>query len=70
METYYVNIREVWIQPVEIEADSPEEALAMVSNGGGLYVDNGLEYSDTLDNDKWSVDLPDGGTWYPGGGIL
>ena len=56
-KTYVVDKREVWVQPVLIEAESKEEALKLVANGEGEYWDNSLEYSQDLSIDKWVVCL-------------
>lgn len=34
MKTYFVRRREVWVSYVEIEAESPQAALQLVSGGG------------------------------------
>lgn len=56
---FYVNVREVHIQPVRVEADTKYEAVDKVKNGevcDSAY-DNGLlEYSHTLDTSTWTVD--------------
>ena len=54
---YMVNMREVHIQPVRIEASSSEEAIEKVKEGEGEYVDNALEYNHTLSSEYWTVDL-------------
>ena len=46
---YLVEVPEVWYQKNIIDADSPEQAIEKVKNGEGELVDNGLEYSHTLD---------------------
>ena len=53
MATYHVGIREVHINTVEVEADTPEEAKkkARESQADSIL----LEYSHTLDPDTWSV---------------
>ena len=57
MPTYIVNVREVWIQPVQIEADTKEEALKKVLNGEGEYGINALEYSHTQDDSTdWEIE--------------
>ena len=56
MPEYRVKVREVHVQDVIVTADSPEEATAKVQEGEGLYVDNSLEYSHTLDPDTWTVE--------------
>ena len=53
---YFVNVREVHIQPYRVEAASPEEAIKIVNGGGGDIVEEGMEYSHTLDDEYWTVD--------------
>ena len=55
MKKYIVGMREIHIQNVEIEAESPEEAIERVADGEGDFVDNSLEYSHTLNTDTWTV---------------
>lgn len=49
MPTFIVKVPEVWYQDVRIEADSGAEAVGLVEQGEGEYLDNRLEYSHTLD---------------------
>lgn len=55
-KTFIVNVREVHVQMVQIEADSAEEASNKVEGGEGVYPDDKLEYSHTLDKSTWTVD--------------
>lgn len=50
MPKYHVDLQEVWIQTVEVEADSPKEAQQRVLNGEGDYLDGRLEYSHSLES--------------------
>ena len=52
---FIVEVREVWIQPVEIETVSEKEAIEGVREGEGKYIEDGFEYSHTLSTDKWTV---------------
>lgn len=56
MKKYIVNIREVHLQPIEIEAESPEEAIRLVQDGDGEGDYTNGEYSHTLDSDTWTVE--------------
>lgn len=56
LRKYTVNVREVHIQPTSIMASSPEDAIKRVADGEGEIIDNALEYSHTLDRDKWTVE--------------
>lgn len=46
MARYLVSGRQVHIITIEIEADSPEDALAMVSDGDGVEIDDELSSED------------------------
>ena len=48
MAKYRVFVPEVHYQTVEIEATSPKDAVQMVLDGDGDYVDGSLEYSHQL----------------------
>lgn len=50
MTKYHVDIQEIWVQTMEIEAESSEEAVDLVLAGNGEAVDGALEYSNTLDS--------------------
>lgn len=52
---FVVWVPEVWYQRVEVEADNATEAVELVKQGGGDWVDNGLDYSHTLD-EGWDVE--------------
>jgi hypothetical protein len=56
---YIVQIREVHIQEVLIEAESEQEAINKVADGDGQYLDNSLEYSHTLPRETFTVAPPD-----------
>ena len=55
MPKFVVNIREVHVSSREIEAESAEEALRLVKDGEGEEIL--CEYSHTLDEDTWTVDV-------------
>jgi len=52
---YIVEVREVWVQPVEVEASSEEEAKKKVQQGEGTALEDRFEFSHTLDPEYWSV---------------
>lgn len=56
MPKYIVGVREVWVQPVEIEADSDSEAKHRVWRGEGNRIDSEFEYSHCLDSSLWTVE--------------
>ena len=55
MKEYMVNVREVHVQQVKIRADSPEQAIQKVQQGEGQWLNDGLEYSHTLDPENWTA---------------
>lgn len=48
---YKCNVHEVWIQVQEVEADSPEEAVAKINNNEGEIIEGDFEYLETLDSE-------------------
>lgn len=52
---FIVSTREMWIQDVEVEAADAADALSLVREGGGELVDDGFEYSHTLEPETWTV---------------
>jgi hypothetical protein len=56
MSKYIVTKYEVWEQPYQYEADSPEDALEQAKGGDGLVIDSMFEYSHTLDPETWKVE--------------
>ena len=63
---YIVKMPEVWIQDVEVEADSPAEARKKCADGEGDFIGvgpgnieerPGFEFSHSLENvDEWEVE--------------
>lgn len=56
---YRIQVREVWIQGIEVEASNLQEAIEKIKDGDGDIDENDFEYSHTLDPDTWTQ--PD--TW-------
>jgi len=54
MKKYYVLVSEVHVSTMEIEAETPEEALEKVAEGEGDEII--CEYSYTLEPDSWKVE--------------
>jgi hypothetical protein len=59
MKKFVVQIREVHIQLVEIEAENYLDAIHRVENGEGDNLEGGSEYSHTLEPDFWYISGPD-----------
>ena len=53
---FIVNVREVHIQPVAIDALNSQDAINQVRQGAGDYDKYPCEYSHTLNPDTWTVD--------------
>ena len=52
MKKYKVTVREVWSNVVEVEAESPDEAIAKVAED----IEEGqTSYEYTLEPDEWTV---------------
>jgi hypothetical protein len=57
MPPFRVLVREVHTQPVIIpNATDAADAIQQVADGGGTYVDDGLEYSHTQDPTTWTAE--------------
>lgn len=59
MPKYIISVREVWVQPIEVEADSVAEAKARVwsfGHGTGIVLEDRFEYSHCLEPDLWTVE--------------
>ena len=55
-KTFIVTMREVYVQSYQIQAISAKEALKLVVDGQGDIMENGFEFSHTLDPDTWTVE--------------
>jgi hypothetical protein len=53
MAKFIVKRKEVYIQEIEIESDNRDEALSLVENDNGIYLE--MYYHNTLDSDTWDV---------------
>ncbi len=53
---FIVGVREVHVQPYKVWARTPEEAVRIVEDGGGEMIEDGFEYSHTLDSEVWMVE--------------
>ncbi len=55
-KTFIVGVREVHVQSVRVAAKDADEAKDKVRKGEGDYLDDGLEYSHTLDSELWTAE--------------
>lgn len=53
---YIVTKYEVWAQPVEVDADSRDEAIHAVSHEQGRPIEELFEYSHDLSENDWKVE--------------
>ena len=56
MAKFIVYTKEVYQQPVHIEAETEEEAITRVENGEGIQKPEELDYSYTLERDTWHTE--------------
>lgn len=55
-KTYIVTTREIWTQKVRVKAESPEDAIRAVGDGGSEYLDDTNEYSQLAPEETWTVE--------------
>jgi hypothetical protein len=60
MPRYTVLRRDVYIQLVAVDAETPEVARDMVRNGGGTIVSCQPEFTYTMDSGTWGVEDENG----------
>lgn len=63
MPKYRVIVREVHVQGVLVDADTPEQAKEIVREGGGELDEAHFEYSHTMDRDTWTVEIEGDDLW-------
>jgi len=58
MPEFMVYVKEVWLQAVKIKAQTKKEAIDLVADGQGDFIEdkNGLEYSHSLPKKEWDVE--------------
>lgn len=57
LKTFYVGVREVWVQQKRVEATSAKEAIEKVARDEDCEdVSDAFEYSHTLDKDTFTTD--------------
>ncbi len=56
MSKFIVHVKEVWDQPVEVEAESKEHAISRVVEGIAECKESECSYSYTLDSDEWTIE--------------
>ncbi len=56
MPKYIVGVKEIWNQPVEVEAGTPTLAKQKVLDGEGYIIEDWFEYSRCLASETWTVE--------------
>jgi hypothetical protein len=56
MPKFIVTKKEIWDQPVIVEAATEKEALEKVWKGEGETMEESFEYSHTMDSASWSTE--------------
>lgn len=56
-QKYIIFVKEVHQIQIEVDAHDEGEALEKAMSGEGLWIDNSMEFVDSLDSDHWDVVL-------------
>ena len=56
LKTFIVTKREVWHQPVRVEAFNMTRAIEIAANGGGENMDDLFEYSHDLGSEHYTAE--------------
>jgi hypothetical protein len=62
MNKYTVYVLEIHQVQIEVDAVDEGDALEQAMNGNGRWVDNSMEFVDSVDSDEWIVELIEEGT--------
>lgn len=60
MKEFTILVREIWIQPVKVKANSLREAVQAVENEEGETIEAGFEFSHSLEPEYWTAEDSDG----------
>jgi len=55
MTIFRVQVREVHVQGVVVEAEDGTQAIEKVASGEGCYENDAIEYSHTMETSTWTV---------------
>jgi hypothetical protein len=61
---YIVFVKEIHQIQIEVDAHDEGEALEKAMNGDGLWLDNTMEFVDSLGSDHWDIQSPDLSMYY------
>ena len=62
MNKYTVYVLEIHQIQIEVDAVDEADAIEQAMNGNGHWVDNSMEFVDSVDSDEWIVELVEEGT--------
>ena len=62
MNKYTVYVLEIHQVQIEVDAVDEEDAIEQAMNGNGRWVDNSMEFVDSVDSDEWIAELIEEGT--------
>jgi len=58
-QKYIVFVKEIHQIQIEVDAYDKDEALEKAVHGDGRWVDNSMEFIESLDSDHWDVQKRD-----------
>ena len=58
-QKYIVFVKEIHQIQIEVDAYDKDEALEKAMSGDGRWVDNSMEFIESLDSDHWDVQKRD-----------
>jgi len=62
MNKYTVYVLEIHQVQIEVDAVDENDAIEQAMNGNGRWVDNSMEFVDSVDSDEWIAELIEEGT--------
>ena len=62
MNKYTVYVLEIHQVQIEVDAVDENDAIEQAMSGNGRWVDNSMEFVDSIDSDEWLVELIEEGT--------
>ncbi len=57
MNKYIVNVLEIHSIQIEVNAIDKRGAIEEAMGGNGRWIDNSMEFIDSVDSNDWSVEL-------------
>ena len=57
MNKYTVYVLEIHQVQIEVDAVDENDAIEQAMNGNGRWVDNSMEFVDSVDSDEWIAEL-------------